>query len=109
MQETQIQSLGQEGTLEEETAMHSSIPAWKIPWTEEPGGLQSVGLQKSQTWLSEHKTWGVSQVKPETSLCPEGKETKERGRSLQAGRWQSQGVSQTRLVLASARGVDLQN
>ena len=40
-QETQIQSLGQEDPLEEEMATHSSILAWKIPWTEEPGGLQS--------------------------------------------------------------------
>ena len=36
----------------EETATHSSILAWRIPWTEEPGGLQSMGLKKSQTWLS---------------------------------------------------------
>ena len=39
MQETQVQSLGQEDPLEEEMAMHSSILAWEIPWTEEPGGL----------------------------------------------------------------------
>ena len=38
----------------EEIATHSTIFAWKIPWTEEPGGLQSVGLQKSHTWLSTH-------------------------------------------------------
>ena len=37
-------SLGQEGLLEKETATHSSILAWEIPWTEEPGGLQSTGL-----------------------------------------------------------------
>ena len=46
MQETQIQSLGQEDPLEEEMATHSSILAWEIPWTEEPGGLQSKGLQR---------------------------------------------------------------
>ena len=40
--------------LEEEMATHSSILAWRIPWTEEPCGLQSTGSQKSQTWLSEH-------------------------------------------------------
>ena len=51
-QETQIQSLGLEDPLEEEMATHSSILAWKIPWTEEPGGLQSMGSQ-SQTWLSD--------------------------------------------------------
>ena len=40
-----VQSLGREDPLEEEMAIHSSILAWEIPWTEEPGGLQSVGLQ----------------------------------------------------------------
>ena len=46
MQETQVQSLGQEDPLEKEMATHSSILAWKIPWMEEPGGLQSVGSQR---------------------------------------------------------------
>ena len=45
-QETQIQSLGQEDPLEVEMATHFSILAWGIPWTEEPGGLQSTGLQR---------------------------------------------------------------
>ena len=45
MQETQIQSLGQEDTLEMGMATHSSIFAWRIPRTEEPGGLQSMGSQ----------------------------------------------------------------
>ena len=44
--ETQVQSLGQEDPLEKEMATHSSILAWKIPWTEEPGKLQSTGLQR---------------------------------------------------------------
>ena len=52
MQETRVRSLGQEDTLEKESATHSSTPAWKIPWIEEPGGLQSMGLQ-SQTRLSD--------------------------------------------------------
>ena len=52
MQETQIWSLGQEDPLEEEMASHSNILAWKILWTEEPGGLQSMGSQKSQTQLT---------------------------------------------------------
>ena len=52
MQERWVQSLGQEDTLEEEMATHSSILAWEIPWTEEPGGLQSVESQKSQTELN---------------------------------------------------------
>ena len=46
MQETHTQSLGLEDPLEKEMATHSSILAWKIPWTEEPGGLQSIGLQR---------------------------------------------------------------
>ena len=46
MWETWVQSLGQEDPLEKEMATHSSILAWRIPWTEEPGGLQSTGLQK---------------------------------------------------------------
>ena len=46
MQEMHIKSLNQEEPLEEEMATHSNILAWKIPWTEEPGGLQSMGLQK---------------------------------------------------------------
>ena len=49
MQETQVQSLGREDSLEEEMATHSSILAYTIPWTEKPGGLQSMGSQKSQT------------------------------------------------------------
>ena len=47
MQETWVQFLGWEDALEKEMATHSSILAWKIPWTEEPGGLQSMGLQES--------------------------------------------------------------
>ena len=45
MQETQVQSLSWEDPLEEEMATHSSLLAWKIPWMEEPGRLQSMGLQ----------------------------------------------------------------
>ena len=46
MRETRVQSLGQEDPLEKEMATHSSIHAWRIPWTEEPGGLQSSGSQR---------------------------------------------------------------
>ena len=46
MRETQVRSLGQEDPLEEEMAIYSSILAWGIPWTEEPGGLQSMGSQR---------------------------------------------------------------
>ena len=49
MQETRVQSLGQEDPLEKGMATHSSILAWRIPGTEEPGGLQSMGSQDSDT------------------------------------------------------------
>ena len=52
MPETWVQSLGWEDPLEKEMATYSGSLAWKIPWTEEPGGLQSMGSQKSQTQLS---------------------------------------------------------
>ena len=52
MQETEVRSLGREDPLEEGMATHSSILAWRIPWTEEPGGLQSMGLQ-SQSQLGD--------------------------------------------------------
>ena len=53
MQETQVQSLDWEDPLKKEMATHSSILAWRIPWTEEPGGLQSMRSQKGQTRLSD--------------------------------------------------------
>ena len=46
MQMTQVRSLGREDPLEEGMATHSSVLAWRIPWTEEPGGLQSMGSQR---------------------------------------------------------------
>ena len=49
VRETGLQSLGQEDPLEKEMVTHSSILAWKILWTEEPGGLQSMGVAKNQT------------------------------------------------------------
>ena len=49
MQETQVQFLGQENALEKEMATHSNILAWRIPWTEEPGRLLSVGMKESDT------------------------------------------------------------
>ena len=55
MQKMQVQSLGQEDPLEKEMATHSNIPAWKIPWTEETGGPQSVGWQRVEhDWATEH-------------------------------------------------------
>ena len=53
MQKTQVQSLGQENSLEKEMATQSNILARRTPWTEEPGGLQSIRSQKSQTQLSD--------------------------------------------------------
>ena len=52
MQETQVRSLGWDDPLEKEMATHSSTLAWKIPWTEEPGRLQSMGLQRVRLELS---------------------------------------------------------
>ena len=49
MQDMQVQPLGRKDPLEKEMATHSSVLAWEIPWTEESGGLQSMGSQKSQT------------------------------------------------------------
>ena len=51
VQETQVRSLGQEDPLEKEMTTHASILAWRIPWTEEPGGLESMGSLKSRTRL----------------------------------------------------------
>ena len=52
MQETWVQSLGWEDPLEEDMAIHSSILAWEISWTQEPGRLQSMGLQKIRHGLA---------------------------------------------------------
>ena len=55
IQEMQVRALGQEGPLEEEMATHSSILTWKIPWTEKPGGLESMGLQRvGHDWARAH-------------------------------------------------------
>ena len=56
MQETRGQSPGREDPLEKEMAAHSSIPAWRIPRTEESGGLQSMESLKSHAWLSGQRT-----------------------------------------------------
>ena len=59
MQETQVRSLGQEESLVKGMAIHSSILAWRIPWREKPGGLQSIGLQRVRLdchFLSHKKT-----------------------------------------------------
>ena len=57
MQETRIRSLGWEDPLEKEIAAHSSILAWKIPWTEEPGGQQFMGCEEFDA--TEHSSCGI--------------------------------------------------
>ena len=68
MQETRVWSLGQEDPLEKEMAPHSSTLAWRIPWTEEPGGLQSMGSQ-SQTPLSDWTTTYTLKIYLFIQLC----------------------------------------
>ena len=74
MQETQVLSLGREDPLEKGISTHSSVLAWKIPWTEEPGGLQSIGLQRvSHDWVTNThthttmRTWTVASI---NIFCP---------------------------------------
>ena len=63
MQETWVRSLGQEDLLEEGMALHSSILAWRIPWTREPGGLQLMGLQRVEHDLeTKHHHHGWQEV-----------------------------------------------
>ena len=66
--EAQVQSLGLEGPLQEGMVTHPSILAWRIPWTEEPGGLQLTGLQ-SQKWLSTH-AMALLLVKDSLNITP---------------------------------------
>ena len=65
MQETQVQSLGWEDPLEKGMATHSSVLAWRIPWTEEPGGLQSMGSRRvGQDWATstDWVPWVIQQI-----------------------------------------------
>ena len=74
MQESWVPSLGQEDPLKEEMATHFSILAWKTPWTEDPGGLQSIGLQRvGQDWVTKHgiERWPQRFVQGKyTLICP---------------------------------------
>ena len=90
MKETWVRSLGWEDPLEKEMATHSSVLAWRISWTEEPGGLQSRGLQEFDTTeqLSTHHkyapSWGTADVRavhqtPAIWTCPSGSSQKTRG------------------------------
>ena len=56
MQETQVRSLGREDPLEEEVTTHPSVLAWEVPWTEESGGLQSMGSQRVRHDLDKQKS-----------------------------------------------------
>ena len=63
MQEIQVQSPGQEDPLEKGMATHSSILAWRIPWTEEPGGLQFMGSQRlGDDWEPNTLTWSLTSI-----------------------------------------------
>ena len=62
MQETQVQSLGQEDNLEKEMATHSSILAWEIPWTEGPGGLHSMGCKRVRHDLVNKQHYSIIHV-----------------------------------------------
>ena len=82
MRETWVQSLGQEDPLEKEMVTHSSILAWRIPWTEKPGRLQSMGLQRvGHDWAislsfflsavsQKSDTWTSAPPSPSFSSCP---------------------------------------
>ena len=70
MQETQVWSLGREDPLEKETATHSSVLAWEIPWMEEPRRLQSMGSQKRQTRLSDWTATRVRNTSGEGRVLP---------------------------------------
>ena len=61
MQEMWVRSPGWEDTLEEEMATHSSILAWGIPWTEEPGGLRSIGSQRVGQFSTHAHTWNQTE------------------------------------------------
>ena len=73
IQETQVQSLGQEDPLEKEMATHSSILAWKIPWTEDPDGLQSMGSQRVRhNWAHTH--WLYKTYTTQDNIVPQAQE-----------------------------------
>ena len=78
MPEIWVQSLGQEDPLEKEMAMHSSIPAWEILWTEEPGGLQSMGVTKESDTTERLSTH--LQIYIEESVLIIGKNLSTRGK-----------------------------
>ena len=81
MQETHVQSLGQEDLLEEVMAAHSSILAWRTPWTEEPNGLQPMGSQRvrrGRNVLAQNGDAGIENRLMDTGGWEEGEEGTER-------------------------------
>ena len=87
MQVTQVQSLGWEDLLEKEMATHSSILAWRIPWTEEPGGLQSMGSQ-SQTPLSDFTfTFSLQRKEPKLERLSDLPKVTPKGRNQNQLAW----------------------
>ena len=102
MWETQVRSLGQEDPLEEEMTSHSSIPAWRIPWTEEPGGLQSVGSQRvGHDWATNSILIKVSPryLTRRGESCVFWKAPEKVWNVDQAWTWNREGMSQTVEVL----------
>ena len=78
MQETQVRSLSREDPLEEEMETHFSILAWKIPWTEESGGLQSMVLQRVRhDWVSKHIVYDHKVSKDGEALYSQQKQDQE--------------------------------
>ena len=69
MRDTEVQALGQEDLLEQETATHSSTLAWKIPWTEEPGGLQSMRSQQVRHWACPELSISLENTQSKSALC----------------------------------------
>ena len=92
MQETQVQSLGQEDPLHEEMATHSSVLAWRISWIEEPGGLQSKGLPRhdwvwAQTILIKRRNLDTETQTSRTPRKDEGKDLGDAFTTLGHRRW----------------------
>ena len=96
MQETWVLSLGREDALEKVMATHSSILAWRIPWTEEPGGATLHGVAKNWTWLSDkhfyfHWLWPIiwlgSQVLGRYMIWKWWQENMRRGMKLELSEW----------------------
>ena len=69
MQDTSVRSLGCKDLLEKEMATHSSIFAWRIPWTEEPGGLQSMELQRAGYDCATNTSTSIVNLEGQEELC----------------------------------------